>query len=269
MSEEEKGFTSKKFGINKLQKINQELEVKIQDQETMYHQLLEEYNTLKQNYNDIMIIHSKEKLTQNITTQESQDQINQLIEEKNTLSDSNTQLETRLLELKNQYTNIEKSLTQSHDTIELQKESYLDLQGKFNDLKTRYNQLDDLYNSKTTLNSNFETTISQLSNQIILKDKHIAKNIEELNTIKQQLISYRDQNYVYRNQLNDKTTFIEQLRKQINDLTFKLDNSLFTEPEKPSQRSLGTPRITIYNDPITLQTNAPKNPRSINKNKRL
>lgn len=252
MDQDNQNYTSKKFGMNKFQKLNQELTDSLSQLKSEYDALKSEFDTLKMTYNGMMIQKSEKVL--------EADHI------ESTMSKDITVLKDSLDESIKKYMDLESVLKLTRENLELVKneltrerelkieseKKHTSLIASYNELKLKYKELDELYNKKVVMNENFETTVSELSNQINLKNKLHEKQNEELNAIKRQMIDYRDQNATYRKHLSDKDSFIVGLNARISDLTRNVS-------EEENQRGSGTPRVTTYTDPIEFSVGVNSN----------
>lgn len=257
-------YVSKKFGMNRFQKVNQELETKCKILEEKYNKKVHEYETLKVTHNKVMLEKSQKSIQfDQTTTQHSQE----LKDVESLTKQTSQEVKTLEKELKESKTNIQgltnELAAKTHEN-ELKNKEIGEASTRYSQLKEKYMQLEELYNSKVSSSNSTEVTIAELSNQITLKNGQLEKLKQETLELRKSTQEYRDQNTSYRKYLEDKDKFIQSLNATIDDYTFQIENGLTKKSEpQPSKRTLGTPRVVTLSEPIRLSVQAP--PRSGNK----
>ena len=257
-------YVSKKFGMNRFQKINQELESKCKILEEKYNKKMHEYEELKVTHNKVMLEKSQKSILLDQTTTQHSQELKDVETQKKQTSQEVKTLEKQLEESNNKIQGLTNELSAKTHENELKNKEIGEASTRYSQLKEKYIQLEELYNLKVSSSNSTEVTIAELSNQLTLKNGQLEKLKQETLELRKSTQEYRDQNMSYRKYLDDKDKFIQSLNATIDDYAFQIENGLTKTPEpQPSRRTLGTPRVVTLSEPIHLSVQAP--PRSGNK----
>lgn len=249
----EEGYTSRKFGMNRFQKVNQELEEKVRILEEKCNSKSKELEELKVMHNKIISEKSQETILSDTKTRDTQVHLEEYIVELKRNQVENHVLHGTVESLDVQVTQLSEQLNSKIQELEVKNRDLGDLTTKFSQMKDKYNQLEELYNNKVSLNSSADTTIAELSNQLTIKNSQIERNRQESLELKKSTEEYREQNSSYRRYLDDKDKFITTLNARIDDLTFQIEHGLIKKPSvQESTRSMGTPRVVTVSEPVHL-----------------
>lgn len=248
----EEQYTSVKFGINRTLKRNKELKEELS-------RLSENKRGLEESINELNAEIEKSREEYKQTRQTNSLELEKCREENERLRDTVKELKGVVEESRVSLSELTRTV-EERDISLREKEKELvtrvaelgDITERYADLKTKYNELDNLYNKTQASTTSIETTLSELSNQLNIKTLHMEKLTSESNESKRQTILYREENKNLRARLEDKDKYITRLNGEIADLGVRQQNQITPNEQARS----GTPRVTIYNEPVTLSAPA-------------
>jgi len=244
----EEQYTSVKFGINRTLKRNKELKEELS-------RLSENKRGLEESINELNAEMEKSREEYKQTRQTNSQELEKSREENQKLQEKEKELEGVIEELRESLSVSQRTVEERDISLREKGKELMtrvaelgDITERYADLKTKYNELDELYNKTQASTTSIETTLSELSNQLNIKTLHMERLTSESNESKRQTILYREENKNLRARLEDKDKYITRLNGEIADLGVRQQNQITPNEQARS----GTPRVTIYNEPVTL-----------------
>ena len=249
-------YTSVKFGVNKFQKKNKELE----NENNVYKEL---NSKLKQEIDSVKELYNTSVLSSHSINSTNDTEIVSWTEKYN---NKNVELESKVKEYKETLSKLEileetnKSLSIDLNICKEKLEKTLiestEMLNKYNDIKQRNIELKELCNIKSTMNMNTDITIAELSSQINIKNEYLEKAKTEVNEAKRVMIEYRESNKILRSKLDDKDAYIVKLNGELSDMvqtSSRLDNTAIPNVHVNESSGSSTPRVTTYKENTQLQ----------------
>jgi chromosome segregation ATPase len=248
-------YTSVRFGVNRFQKKNKELEKENDMYKELNSKLKQELDNTKELYNTAVVsLNSKNSEIGLWTEKWNEKYDKKSVELENTIEKYN--------ETKEKLERVEETNNSLCSDINIYKEQCIksetenkEMLNKYNEVKQRNIELKELCNIKSTMNMNTDITIAELSSQINIKNEYLEKAKIEVNEAKRAMIEYRESNKILRNKLEDKDAYIVKLNGEMGDLCYRLENSTIqnTVVNEKSEGSKSTPRVTTYKENTQLQ----------------
>jgi chromosome segregation ATPase len=245
-------YTSKKFGMNRFQKVNLELSAKVNILEDKYNKKSCELETLKIIHNKVILEKSQKSIQLDQTTQEYSQELNDIESMKKRNLQEYNNLEKEFVECKEKVRGLTNELAAKMHEAELKNNEIGESSTRYSQLKQKYVKMEELYNSKVANCNSTDVTISELSNQITLKTAQFEKMKQETLELRKSTQDYREQNCNYRKYLDDKDKFISSLNATIDDYTFQLENGLTKKSEDQVSNRISTPRVVTLSEPVKL-----------------
>jgi len=252
---EPENYTSKKFGMNRFQKINQELEQKVKILEEKCNQRSNELAELKKVHSQVLLEKGEKSRELEQTAQDYTQELEDIQSKNKKTSQEFENLERELLECKQKLKEANDSLDTIHQESEIKNKDLGEASTRYSQLKERYTQLEELYSNKVNNSKNTDVTIAELTNQLTLKNGQLETLKQEVLSLRKSTMDYREQNANYRKYLDDKDKFISTLNSTIEDYTFQIENGLTKkalEQEQTQSSRQSTQRVTTFSEPINL-----------------